>query len=87
MSNEYRISGLSTPRQKRLLVQVTLAFLAIWLMVLAGCASKLPPVVPVPPRLAQPPAELMEPRTPNLRQRLQQLSTPSQPTATKPSVS
>ncbi len=48
-----------------------------------ACASRLPPVVPQPPRLMPPPAELMQPRQPTLRQRLQRLSIPSQPMETK----
>lgn len=43
-------------------------------MALSGCASLPPPVVPVevkPPRLAPPPPEVMVPRQPHFRQKLQ----------------
>lgn len=48
----------------------------------SGCASAPLVVRPIPVQLRPPPAELMEPEPPNLRQRLQQLYTPSQPTET-----
>jgi hypothetical protein len=65
---------------------VMLGLLLICGLALSGCASKSPLVLqPKPIRLEPPPAELMEPETPNLRQRLQQLSGPSPQTGTAPS--
>ncbi len=88
MNNVWQTFGRSTPDSRPMLRPGTSALLLICALAISGCASKSPLVVqPNPVRLEPPPAELMEPEQPNLRQRLQQLSGQSPQTATGPSGS
>lgn len=75
----------SNKLRRRLLMLLSLLLCAVGT---AGCASKSPLIVrPSPPVLEPPPPELMKPVQPNLRQRLEQVFTPSPRTATPPSGS
>lgn len=86
MNSVSQTSGRSSPNSKRTPGRAMSALLLICGLAISGCASKSPLVVrPDPVRLSPPPAELMEPEQPNLRQRLQQLSGESPQTATGPS--
>lgn len=91
MNSVSQTSGRSSPNSKRTPGRGMSALLLICGLAISGCASKSPlvvrpdPVRPDPVRLSPPPAELMEPEQPNLRQRLRQLSGESPQTATGPS--
>lgn len=86
MNNAWQPFGRSTPDSKRTPGRGMSALSLICALAISGCASKSPLVVqPNPVRLEPPPAELMEPEQPNLRQRLQQLSGQSPQTVTGPS--
>lgn len=69
-------------------VLMTLLLLLTSSLALIGCGSKSQNVKPPErPHLTAPDPQWMEPEQPNLRQRLQQLSTESPVTATAPSGS
>ena len=86
MTNVSQTSGRSLPARTLKPGRGMSALLLTCGLAISGCASKSPLVVrPDPVRLSPPPAELMEPEQPNLRQRLQQLSGESPQTATGPS--
>ena len=86
MSAASLIFGPTSPANRPLPRPRTLVASLICVLATAGCCSKSGVVVsPDPVRLTPPPAELMVKREPNLRQRLEQLSGPSQPTETPPS--
>lgn len=76
----------TSPSNKLRRKQLMLLSLLICAAGTAGCVSKSPLIVrPSPPVLEPPPPELMKPVQPNLRQRLEQVFTPSPQTATPPS--
>lgn len=86
MNSVSQPSGRSSPDSKRTPGRGMSALSLICALAISGCASKSPLVVqPNPVRLEPPPAELMEPEQPNLRQRLQQLFGQSPQTAIGPS--
>lgn len=86
MNSVSQTSGRSSPNSKPMPRPAMLGLLLICALGLSACASKSPLVVrPNPVQLEPPPAELMEPEQPNLRQRLRQLSGESPETATAPS--
>lgn len=86
MNSASQTSGRSSPSSKRTPPRGISALLLIFALAISGCASKSPLVVLTQPvRLSPPPAELMEPEAPNLRQRLLLLSGESPGTATGPS--
>lgn len=69
------------------LAAMTLPLLLVSSLGISACGSKSQVVRPNPVHLDPPDKEWMEPVQPNLRQRLQQLSTESPLTATPPSGS